>query len=110
MSEMKKETKTALWIILGIFIFILLCVGAWFMFFRIACDWKIVASLAGQAAQKYADPVAAEKVITAGINDLKHDSQKMKQAAEYAKANNIAIERVIVDSAVAYAKQMKFLA
>lgn len=106
----EKTTKT-LWIVFWIALGVLLTIGiVWFFFLRTKIDWKMIDSLIGQVSGKYGpNAPQVEKLLLQGCKDFASDKGKMKQAKTYAKANNIALERVIVDSAVVAAKQLKMI-
>lgn len=108
---MTAETKKTLWIIFWIAMGVLLTTGiVWFFFIRVKIDWKEVQRLIGLDAAKYGENAAqVEKILLQGCKDFASDSGKMKQAKTYAKANNVAIEKVIADSAVAAAKQLGYI-
>ena len=103
---MEAQTKKTLWIIFWIAVTILLSVGlVWFFFIRTKIDWKAIQTMIGQVSSKYGDNSAqVEKILLQGCKDFAKDSDKMKQAKTYAKANNQSLEKVIVDSTVAAAK------
>lgn len=107
---MTDKTRKVLMIIFWILLGLLLIIAIWFVFFRTRINWKIINQLIAEDAKKYVDPIGVEKILLQGCKDLVRDRERLSQAKVYAKANHLAIEKVIEDSAVKAAIDLGLIA
>lgn len=89
---------------------ILLLVGIvyWYKYLR-GISWKNIKALVAQEAVKYEKPADVEKILLAGVRDIVTDFGLLSQARTYASQNSISIDRVLVNNAIALAKDYEYI-
>ncbi len=106
----KSTVHTAVKMFGWIILFIILVWAIWYFFLRLKYNTTKVKVLISEAAKKYTgNEVAVEKLLLEGVKDIANDRELSKQANIYAKSTNVPIEQVLVDSAVAMAKQFEYI-
>lgn len=105
----KKNISFGLKIFLWIIIFLLLIYGLFFFFLLRGIKMSEVKLLISKASKNYENPVAVEKILLQGVEEIKSSKNAIEQARAYAKATGISIEQVLVDNAVAMAKNYGYI-
>ncbi len=96
--------------ILKIAIILLILIALyWFIFLR-SINMTTVKTLVAKASANYSDPANVQKLLLQGVREIEASPTALKQAKAYAKISNIPLEQVIVDNAVAMAKQYGYIA
>lgn len=80
----------------------------WF-FFRVKVNMSQVKVLIGNATKDSATAANDQKILLEGVYDIMANPLLMKQAKTFADANNIPIEQVLTDNAIAMAKEFKYI-
>ncbi len=82
----------------------------WFFFLK-KISWKEVKRLISQESSKHTGKeVATERILLQGAKEIISHPHLIKQARDFATSSKIAIERVIVDNAIAMAKNLGYIA
>ncbi len=88
---------------------ILLILGIyWFLFIKKINRTEVKRLISVQSA-KYNDPTGVEKVLLKGVREIEESPKAIKQAWAYSKTSSVPIEQVLVDNAIAMAKQYKYI-
>jgi hypothetical protein len=81
----------------------------WFFFLK-RLSWKEVKRLISLESGKYpGKEVPTEHILMQGAQEIVSHPHLAKQAMEFSKSSGIAIERVIVDNAIAMAKNLGYI-
>ncbi|HYD20021.1 MAG TPA: hypothetical protein VEB40_01000 [Flavipsychrobacter sp.] len=97
-------------LIAALIIFALLIVAIYYFVIRPAMFWAQVKVLVAQEAAAYGNKASeVEKLLLVGVRDIRSDSGLYGQAKAFAKSSGLPIERVLVDSALSMAKQLKYI-
>jgi len=93
-----------------IIIFLLLVWALWYFFIRVKFNKSKVKQLISEASKKYVGNEAnVEKLLMAGVEQIAYDRELSKQAKVFADSTGVPIEQVLVDNAVAMAKQFEYI-
>ncbi len=91
-----------------IIILVLLLTVYWWRYLR-GVSWKNIKALVGEEAKKYAKPAEIERMLLQGVRDILADPGTLIQARTYSKTSGIAMDRVLVNNAIAMAKDFEYL-
>lgn len=97
---------------IALFLLALGLIGAllyWFFFLK-RISWIEVKRLISLEAAKYpGKEVPTEHILLQGAKEILSHPHLAKQAMEFSKSSKIAIERVVVDNAIAMAKNLGYI-
>lgn len=88
---------------------LLVIAGVWFYKHFLEFNNVLVQSYIKSESSKYVDEKQAEKIITDAVNHILNSYSLTKEVKDYAKATNLEIERVLIDSAIIQAKSLNYL-
>lgn len=80
----------------------------WFVWCKDVDNKKVAAGIS-KAAAPYDKPADVEKLLMQSVTEIRSNPLEMKQAKTYAKNTGVAIEQVLVDSAIARAKSFGYI-
>lgn len=98
--------------VLMLVLFVLLILGLIYYFaIRQKVDSTKVKKLISEEAKKYdaSKIVEVETILLQGVEEIESSPMLFRQAKTYSKMNNIPIEQVLVDNAIAQAKIYKYI-
>ncbi len=112
----KGITFSFIWKVFLSLLAVALLVGAiyWFVFIR-GINWTTIKTLISQESAKAVQnpnvtrPVDLERVLMTGVQNIIDDPRLFLQAKDYSKNSGIAIERVLVNNALAMAKDFQYI-
>ena len=105
-SEKKSNKKKI--IIFGILAIALIGFAVWYFFWP-RLNMTTVKSLIADASKTYSDPAGVETILLQGVKEIRWNRNLYLMAKDYAANQSMAIEQVIVDSAVSMAKQYQYI-
>lgn len=104
-----KKTYPFLKFVLSVFLAIVAIGAVYFLYIRITVNESTVKNLIAAAAKNYESPVTVEKILLQGVREITHSPLAFDQAKDYAKATNVPLEQVLVDNAIAMAKNIGYI-
>lgn len=106
----KKTLGMGLKIFIWILVFGLLTGLVYWFFFLKRISWKEIKRLVGLESARYTgNEISTERILLQGAKEIISSPHLIRQAREFSNAHKIAIERVIVDNAIAMAKNMGYI-
>jgi dipeptide/tripeptide permease len=109
-EKINKGLSKGLKTVLSVALAILVLAGLYWLIFVTKVDMSKVKSLIADQSSKYSDPTQVSTILLQGVNEIISSPVAFKQAEDYAKNSNVAIEQVLVDNATAMAKQYGYIA
>lgn len=105
------KTKSNLRFVAGVVLVLLLVFVGYYIYVRSRFNMTTVKSLVSEAAAPYqAQASMVETILLQGVYEIVNNPFALRQATDYGKAMNLPVERVIVDNAIAMAKELQYIA
>lgn len=105
----KATAKNAINFVLWAVLSFLIVIAIWFLLFRVRYSWAKIKMLIAVEAKKYQNPLQAEKLLVEGVDAIVLDPGLIRQAMQYSRSTGTPLEQVLVDNAVAMAKQFNYI-